>query len=289
MSVDPATGAVTQSDGKDGCLTSDGSSFDGPDTCTDIHGGTETVGLTLSPDQAFGYIVDQFGFASIVVLSRQASPVCSDVAGATPFATPFAFALPCSDPNGDPFTREIVVAPGHGSLGTLDQSSGRVTYTPANGFSGADSLTFRAVDAASAGAPATAAVTVATAPPPITTPSPDRIAPSCARVGAGRLPLARLTVRVRCGEAATLAAKLTLPRRIAKRLRIPGVKIAAGRSRAAADVPAGLKLKLKRKAGRRLKKLSRAELRKLRPRLTITATDAALNAATQRAKVRLMR
>ncbi len=287
MSLDPATGKATELDGKDGCFTFDGSSADGPDTCTDIRATSGTHRLTLSPDQAFGYIG---GDAGLTAFSRQASPVCTDVAGATPFATPFAFTLSCSDPNGDPFTRQILTTAGHGALSSVDPSLAQVTYTPAAGFSGADSFSFRAVDASSAGAPATAAVTVGAAPPP--TPTPDRVAPVCARSGAGRLSLARLIISVRCGEAARLAARLTLPRRVARRLRISAarrVTIATGRAQAAANATTKLKLKLTRKARKRLGNLSSARLRRLRPTLRITATDLALNKSTRAARVRLKR
>ena len=92
-------------------------------------------------------------------------PVCAGTAGTTAFATPFTLALPCRDPNGDPITRQIVGGPAHGSLGAVDQASGRVGYTPAAGFSGADGFMYRAVDGVGASAPATAGITVA-APPP---------------------------------------------------------------------------------------------------------------------------
>ena len=49
---------------------------------------------------------------------------------------------------GDSLSAEIVTPPqpNHGSLGQIDQNTGNVTYTPAAGFSGNDSFTFKVID-----------------------------------------------------------------------------------------------------------------------------------------------
>ena len=49
---------------------------------------------------------------------------------------------------GDSLSAEIVTPPqpDHGSLGQIDQNTGNVTYTPAAGFSGNDSFTFKVID-----------------------------------------------------------------------------------------------------------------------------------------------
>ena len=49
---------------------------------------------------------------------------------------------------GDSLSAEIVTSPqpDHGSLGQIDQNTGNVTYTPAAGFSGNDSFTFKVID-----------------------------------------------------------------------------------------------------------------------------------------------
>ena len=63
------------------------------------------------------------------------------------------------------------VAPGHGALG--QPANGNVTYTPAAGFTGADSFTFDATDGTNTSAQATVTITVGAppAPPSHTTPS----------------------------------------------------------------------------------------------------------------------
>jgi len=48
--IDPATGALTQLPGTEGCISYDGSSEDGPGTCTDGRGQYYPYGLALSPD-----------------------------------------------------------------------------------------------------------------------------------------------------------------------------------------------------------------------------------------------
>jgi hypothetical protein len=289
LALDPGTGKATQLPGAAGCANPTGDSPEGPGTCTEVPAEGGTHQLALSSDQASGYFGSVGG--SITVVSRQVPPVCTGTAGATAFATPFAIALPCRDPNGDPFTREIVGGPAHGTLAPVDQASGQVTYTPAAGFSGADGFTFRAVDAASASAPATAGVTVGAAPaaPP---PPPDTVAPACARAGKGAISRRKLTVAFRCAEAAALKAKLTLPRKVAKRLKLGTarkVTIAAGSAQAAADARTKVTLKMKRKARKRIRALGPARLRALRPTLTIRATDLAGNTAKRSAKVRLKR
>ena len=64
------------------------------------------------------------------------------------------------DADGDPLTFSIGATPAHGSLSGFDGTAGLVTYTPAPGFSGVDSFTFRVNDSSGDSAPATVAITV---------------------------------------------------------------------------------------------------------------------------------
>jgi PKD repeat protein len=74
-------------------------------------------------------------------------PACSETSGTVPEGGSVAVALPCADPDpGDSVTRMLVSGPAHGTLGPVDQASGTVAYTPAPGFSGADTFVFRAID-----------------------------------------------------------------------------------------------------------------------------------------------
>jgi VCBS repeat-containing protein len=67
-----------------------------------------------------------------------------------------------SDPNGDSITAVQASGPGHGTL-TLNANGG-FSYTPASGYSGPDSFTYRSYDGALYSASATASITVS-APP----------------------------------------------------------------------------------------------------------------------------
>ena len=64
------------------------------------------------------------------------------------------------DINGDPITFLTNSLPGRGLLSNFNPTNGAFTYTPAHGFTGADSFTFRANDGATNGAPGTLALTV---------------------------------------------------------------------------------------------------------------------------------
>ena len=83
----------------------------------------------------------------------------------------------------DSLSAEIVTPPepSHGSLGSIDQNTGNVTYIPAPGFSGNDSFTFKVMDNHQAESNiATVSITVkpATPPVPTTTPPPSTPVPT---------------------------------------------------------------------------------------------------------------
>ncbi len=65
-------------------------------------------------------------------------------------------------------TYAIGTGPTHGTLGTLNTSTGAVTYTPATGFHGADSFTFTAGNGTNTSAAATVSLTVAVGTPSAT-------------------------------------------------------------------------------------------------------------------------
>src|SRR6202011_4373236 len=69
----------------------------------------------------------------------------------------------------------IATGPAHGTLAAIDQVAGTVTYTPSLGYSGADSLSFKANDGTVDSNMAT--VTLSVAPPAIAALSRLRVAP----------------------------------------------------------------------------------------------------------------
>lgn len=79
-------------------------------------------------------------------------PVALASSGSAREGHPAVMTMAALDANGGTLTYSIVTQPGAGSLTGL--FSNRVTYTPADGFIGTDSFTFRVNDATSASAPA---------------------------------------------------------------------------------------------------------------------------------------
>lgn len=118
--------------------------YTGPDSftfkATDSHGkdsGTATVNLTVQPI---------------------AAPTCTNRSASTAHNTAVGISLPCSGPGA--ITYSIVSQPSHGTLGTVSAAGG-LTYTPASGYTGMDTFTYKATDTHSQSSNvATATVTV---------------------------------------------------------------------------------------------------------------------------------
>jgi YVTN family beta-propeller protein len=89
-------------------------------------------------------------------------PVANNQSVTTNKNTPKPITLVATDPEGDPLTYSIVAGPSHGTLGTLTGAT--VTYTPASGYSGSDSFTFKANDGTADSNTATVSIKV-NAPP----------------------------------------------------------------------------------------------------------------------------
>ena len=83
--------------------------------------------------------------------------------GSTAVGQAVSVPLACLDPDGDPLTLSAVDPPAHGSLGAI--ADGKVTYTPADGYFGPDSFTYRADDG-DGGALETATVSITVTRPP---------------------------------------------------------------------------------------------------------------------------
>lgn len=85
-------------------------------------------------------------------------PECQDTVYATSRDTPVEVELFCSDPNDNTLVLSIDKQPGHGSLGSIQGR--KVTYSPAAGYTGRDTFTYRASDGAATSAPAQVQVLV---------------------------------------------------------------------------------------------------------------------------------
>ena len=174
----PAHGTLTDTDGvlrytaDSGYLGADSFTF----RASDGHGGQS--GITT---------------ISITVTTANTAPSC--------FAGPYQFdvesgssllfsAPPCSDPDGDTLTYEIVDQPTHGTI-SAPGAGGSRTYTPANGYEGPDSFTFRASDGTDHSATYTVSITV--------TPSTNG-APVCTTFSRSIAPGTATTIQLACSD-----------------------------------------------------------------------------------------
>jgi len=87
-------------------------------------------------------------------------PSATDTSASTCTGQPVTVMLNASDATGAPLRYAIVSGPSHGTLGAISQSTGTVTYTPAAGFSGQDSFTYRASSSSGTSNVATARLTI---------------------------------------------------------------------------------------------------------------------------------
>ena len=123
--------------------------------------------VTVSPTTTTTYTLlasNSFGArsATVTLIVDPGIPVASGLSTNTPQNTPVSLTVSASDPNGGTLTYSLVTPPAHGALsGTLPN----VTYTPAPGFYGNDSFTFKVNDGMFDSAPATVSIRVI--PPPL--------------------------------------------------------------------------------------------------------------------------
>ena len=94
---------------------------------------------------------------SITVLAVNDAPLANAQAVTTAQDTALAITLTGSDLEGSPLTYSVVTSPAHGSLSGTAPS---LTYTPASGYSGGDSFTFKVNDGELDSAAASVSITV---------------------------------------------------------------------------------------------------------------------------------
>lgn len=99
-----------------------------------------------------------------VTAAANQPPTANSASVSTPQGTPVAVTLTGTDPEGGALTFTVVTSPAHGTLTGTPPS---LTYSPAAGFSGGDSFTFRTTDSGNASSPvATITLTVTPTTPP---------------------------------------------------------------------------------------------------------------------------
>jgi hypothetical protein len=188
--------------------------------------------------------------ATISVQSRPESPpatpgpVCADLMAVLDQDAPAELELRCTLPGGTAITHEIVEPPAHGTLGPVD-AGGKVVYTPAAGYTGADRFSYRAVDDQSPSAVAVVTLDVrparsgpamsppsSSAPAPLVSPpsssapaslvsTPSSSAPAPLRA-LSPFPVVRLLARVDRRGARVLSVTVTGPRRARIAMRCRG-------------------------------------------------------------------
>jgi hypothetical protein len=141
---------------------------------------TYTPALNRSGTDTFTYtLADGAGGSDSATVSMTISavddlPVAADKTVTTAYQKAVSVTMTGSDAETCNLTFQIVTPPAHGTLGTPSSiacvsapptsDSSKVTYTPASGFSGPDSFSYRVSDGAHWSTPATVSVTVAPAP-----------------------------------------------------------------------------------------------------------------------------
>jgi hypothetical protein len=93
------------------------------------------------------------------------APLCSNLSAATKFGTATTIQLHCQDPVSAPLTYAIKSPPAHGRA-SLAASTGVVRYTPAAGYSGHDSFSYKGTSIHGTSATSTVSITVRAGPPP---------------------------------------------------------------------------------------------------------------------------
>ena len=116
--------------------------------------------MAVSPDGASVYVAS-YTSRAVSVFTREAAPVCTATGASTAPRKKVSLKLRCADADGQPVSLAIVSGPKHGKLGPINQTTGKVTYTPAKNFQGFDGFTFTASDGTNFAVPAPAFIIVA--------------------------------------------------------------------------------------------------------------------------------
>lgn len=93
-------------------------------------------------------------------------PSCANRAATAPSGGgTVSISLSCIGPVGQPVTLAIASGPAHGGVGSVNQTTGAISYISQPGFSGTDTFAYVASDAGGTSPPATVTITVPPAPP----------------------------------------------------------------------------------------------------------------------------
>ncbi len=128
---------------------------------------TFTPAANFSGTAGYDYTVSDgsltdVGHVTVTVTPVNDPPVANNQSVSTIQSTPVNITLTGSDPDGGAVTFAVLAGP---SNGTLTGTAPNLTYTPALGYVGSDSFTFRTSDASTNSAPATVSISVNLAAP----------------------------------------------------------------------------------------------------------------------------
>ncbi|HEU4920907.1 MAG TPA: S8 family serine peptidase [Candidatus Limnocylindrales bacterium] len=147
-----------------------------------------TPDAAFSGSDAFGYTISDgeggtdSATVTLTVTAVDDPPSAVAASATTTSPDPVTVNLAGTDPDTCDLTFQVVDLPDHGGVGSLvnvactpgspNADGATVVYTPAAGYSGPDSFTYRVQDGTTASAPATVSITVQPAPPPPPPPPP---------------------------------------------------------------------------------------------------------------------
>ena len=113
---------------------------------------------------------------SLTVAAANTPPTANAASATTSQGVPATVTLSGSDPETCELTFSVVAAPAHGTLsaptsqacvaGSPNTDQAQIVYTPASGYSGSDSFTFKVNDGSADSSAATVSITVTAPPPP---------------------------------------------------------------------------------------------------------------------------
>jgi large repetitive protein len=107
-----------------------------------------------------GKVESDIATISVTVKPVNDAPIANNSSVITKEGKSVSVSLTGTDPDGDLLTYIVVTGPSHGSLKGMAGASPKVSYTPAENFSGTDSFTFKVSDKTAESAVATALITI---------------------------------------------------------------------------------------------------------------------------------
>jgi len=129
--------------------------------------------LVVAGSTGAGVALTRFSTVPFVpTTGGQNAPVCADGAVTAYAGEATTITFSCSDADGDALTFAVSGGPAHGTLTDINTTAGTAVYHPADGYLGADQVTFTAIDPSTRSAGGNVAITVEAMPPPPPPPPP---------------------------------------------------------------------------------------------------------------------